>query len=197
MRTRAILIAGLLLLSACDAGPSAVIGDGQGASPTPPAKAAPSASDAEASTPVTDAGAPPQTVAPQMGAALPLPSGPRAQITETAYGDWPLWSQSRKYSADDNAHYQYAHHGAEIGAKSYADFLAMAHGFIHAPPKGVQTLKRRNGDTLFYDPRRNIFAVMTRQGAPRILFRPRDGADYWEQQKDIEAAGGWRKARND
>jgi pyocin large subunit-like protein len=197
MRTRAILIAGLLLLSACDAGPSAVIGDGQGASPTLPAKAAPPASDAEASMPVTNLAPPPETVAPQTGAALPLPSGPRAQITKTAYGDWPLWSKSRKYSADDNAHYQYAHHGAEIGAKSYADFLAMAHGFVHAPPKGVQTLKRRNGDTLLYDPRQNIFAVMTRQGAPRILFRPRDGAAYWEQQKAIEASGGWRKARND
>ena len=68
----------------------------------------------------------------------------------------------------------------------------MAHGFVHAPPPGVETLKRRNGDTLFYDARRNVFAVMTKQGAPRIVFRPRDGAGYWEQQKEIEAAGGWR-----
>ncbi|HWU48947.1 MAG TPA: hypothetical protein VN042_03660 [Asticcacaulis sp.] len=200
MRTRAILIAGLLLLSACDAGPSAVIGDGQGQSPTSSAAPVPLAapvSDAEASMPVTNDASPPQIAPPQTGAVLPLPSGPRAQITETAYGDWPLWSKSRKYSADDNAHYQFAHHGAEIGAKSYADFLAMAHGFVHTPPKGVQTLKRRNGDTLFYDPKQNIFAVMTRQGAPRILFRPRDGADYWEQQKVIEASGGWRKTRED
>ena len=201
MRTRALMAAGLLMLAGCDAGPSAVLPDGQGESPTRDAKAAaaPAApnSDAEASMPVTDAPPPPaQTQAdappPRMGEPLPLPSGPRAQITDTGYGDWPLWSKSRKYSADDNAHYQYEHHGAEIGARSYADFLAMAHGFVHAPPPGVETLKRRNGDTLFYDARRNVFAVMTKQGAPRIVFRPRDGAGYWEQQKEIEAAGGWR-----
>lgn len=183
-------------LAACDAGPSAVMQDGKGQSveatqpQKPEAAAKPDASASDLS-----AAAPPGYVAytpPQMGKALPLPSGARAVITGTDYGDWPLWSQSRKYSADDNAHYQYAHHGTEIGATSYADFLAMVHGFVHNPPKGTQTLKRRNGDTLYYNARENVFAVMTKTGAPRILFRPRDGADYWEQQKQIEASGGWR-----
>jgi pyocin large subunit-like protein len=206
---RAMMIAGLMVLSGCDAGPSAVVGDGQGQSPTqtaarpeaaPPQpeafKAKASATAATGATATPDA-APEAAAPPHMGEALPLPSGPRAEVSETAYGDWPLWSKSRKYSADDNAHYQFARHGAEIGATSYADFLAMTHGFVHNPPKGVQTLKRRNGDTLFYDPRRNIFAVMTKQGAPRILFRPREGGDYWEQQKVIEASGGWRPNAGD
>ncbi len=65
--------------------------------------------------------------------------------------------------------------------------MALVHGFIHAPPPGTQTLKRSNGDTVFYDPKDNIFAVMTNTGAPRTLFRPNTGAAYWQRQKQIEA----------
>ena len=65
--------------------------------------------------------------------------------------------------------------------------MAMVHGFIHNPPTGTETLKRTNGDTLFYDPKGNVFAVMTRAGAPRTMFRPDNGAAYWRQQKIIES----------
>ena len=30
-------------------------------------------------------------------------------------------------------------------------------------------------------------AVATREGAPRTMFKPDDGPDYWQKQKDIEA----------
>lgn len=200
MRFAGLGILVLLALTACDAGPSAVMADGEGKSASDKVKpaAAPvwaqenaktasssTASDAdiaEASMPIVSA------EAPSDQPPVSLPAGTGAVITETTYGDWPLWSVSRKYSADNNAHYQFDHHGAEIGATSYADFVAKVHGFIHAPPSGTQTLKRGNGDTLFYDAKDNIFAVMTKQGAPRILMRPDDGAAYWQEQKVIEAS---------
>lgn len=190
-----------LLLAGCDAGPSAVVQDGQGQAPAqkpetkkPVWAAAASDGTEEASMAVIDAPDAPAVAVdpPKMGQPLPLPlpDGARAAITTSHYGDWPLWSQSRQYSADNNAHYQYAHHGAEIGATSYGDFLARVHGFIHHPPAGTETLKRRNGDTLLYNAQDNIFAVMTKDGAPRKLYRPPEGAGYWAQQKQIEAAGG-------
>lgn len=194
---RAIWLSALLLLGvvACDAGPSAVLPDGAGKAPAEqvqPAKAPgwaqkadqkpapnPAESIEEASMPVVEA-------APVAGAALPI-AAHRATITDTHYGDWPLWSKNRKYSADENAHYHFQKHGPEFSAKSYPDYMAMVHGFIHNPPAGTETLKRTNGDTLFYDPKGNVFAVMTKAGAPRTMFRPDNGAAYWRQQKIIES----------
>ncbi len=198
MRRVSLLV--LLMLAGCDAGPSAVMPDGAGQSPAKPqplaqTKAvAPENPAEEASMPIiggpVEASVAPvdHSIAPNYGKPLPLPKGARAAISETQYGDWPLWSKNRKHDADDNAHYQFEKHGPEFAAKSYGDYLAMVHGFIHAPPAGTQTLKRKNGDTLMYDARGNVFAVMTKTGAPRTLFRPDHGADYWTQQKDIEAA---------
>lgn len=188
MRFAGFMVLGLLALSACDAGPSAVMADGEGkaasdtikpaAAPAWAAKSSASEDDVEeASMPIVS------EAAPEAG---------HAAISDTRYGEWPLWSVSRKYSASDNAHYQFEHHGPEFGVASYEAFLAKVHGFIHHPPPGTETLKRGNGDTLFYDAKSNSFAVMTKDGAPRILMKPETGAAYWQEQKDIEAA---RKAR--
>ena len=186
---RAIWLSALLLLGlvACDAGPSAVLPDGAGKAPAEqvqPARAPVWAQNDRK--PVEEASMPVADETPAAGEALPV-TAIRAKITATRYGDWPLWSQNRKYSADENAHYHFQKHGPEFSAKSYPDYMAMVHGFIHAPPSGTQTLKRTNGDTLFYDPKGNVFAVMTRAGAPRTMFRPDNGAAYWRQQKIIES----------
>ena len=51
------------------------------------------------------------------------------------------------------------------------------------------TLTRSNGDRLIYDPKGNIFAVADKNGAPRTLFKPKDGQAYWDKQKEAEANG--------
>ena len=48
---------------------------------------------------------------------------------------------------------------------------------------GPSALTRPNGDTLLYDPKGNVFAVATKAGAPRTMFKPDDGPAYWEEQK--------------
>ncbi len=195
---RLILALGLLCLAGCDAGPRAVpLKDGDGKAPTAqattPAKTAP-ADIEEASMPVPGSTAAPDMSAKDLAASetyppLPVPKQ-RGAITATRYGDWPLWSSNSKYSADDNAHYQFGKHGGEIGADSYGGYVAAVHAFIHNPPAGTETIRRDNGDTLFYNARQNVFAVMTKDGAPRTLFRPYDGAAYWQNQRDIEAKKG-------
>ena len=186
-----------LLMAGCDAGPSAVAHTGASAQ-------APIQSQTLAGKNGTKATS--QAGEDLEEASMPIPgdaaSTPPAQsakathldtsvgqgvITATQYGQWPLWSKNRKYSADDNAHYHFTKHGAEFGAKTYADYVAIVHGFIHNPPPGTQTLKRSNGDTLFYDPKQNIFAVMSKAGAPRTFFHPDNGQAYWQQQKQVES----------
>ncbi len=102
----------------------------------------------------------------------------------------PLWSDNRRYSAEENAQYHCGRSGPDIGASGYEDCLAKVHAFIDHPPAGVETLTRANGDRLLYDPHANLFAVARKDGAPRTFFKPRTGASYWTEQKTREANGG-------
>lgn len=101
----------------------------------------------------------------------------------------PMWAANKKHSAQENAEYHFKRDGDAVGATSEDDFLTKVHAFVDAPPKGVETLTRSNGDKLMYDPKANLFAVVDKDGAPRTLFKPRDGAAYWQQQKDSVASG--------
>ena len=95
----------------------------------------------------------------------------------------PRWASSRKYAADESADYHFKQDGADFGAKSVDDFVAKAHAFVDKPPKDVEILTRSNGDKLMYDAHGNVFAVVTKDGAPRTMFKPRNGQAYWDKQK--------------
>ena len=102
----------------------------------------------------------------------------------------PLWSSNRRYSAAQNAAYHYRRNGKDFGARSQDEYVRKAHAFIDSPPRGTLRLTRRNGDRLLYDPAANVFAVATKDGAPRTMFKPEDGMAYWERQKTREQSGG-------
>jgi pyocin large subunit-like protein len=98
----------------------------------------------------------------------------RARGGTTARSSW--WTASR-----------FERNGEAFGAHDLDGFVKKAHAFIDHPPKGVETLKRRNGDVLMYDAKSNVFAVANKDGAPRAMFKPDQGAAYWEEQKAREA----------
>lgn len=99
----------------------------------------------------------------------------------------PMWSASRDRSAEENARRAFERNGEAFGAETLNEFVKTAHAFVGDPPAGAQTLTRANGDVLIYDAKANVFAVKTRDGAPRTLFKPDDGPAYWQEQKDREA----------
>lgn len=99
----------------------------------------------------------------------------------------PLWAPNRQHTAQENAQYQFTKNGGDFGAASEADYVTKVHAFVEKPPAGVESLDRRNGDRLLYDAKDNIFAVVSRAGAPRTMFKPRDGAAYWAEQKARES----------
>ena len=107
----------------------------------------------------------------------------------------PMWADSRRYSAQENAAYQFEQHGEELGARDLDDFLAKAHRFVNRPPEGAATLVRANGDKLIYDEASGLFGVARDAGAPRTVFKPRDGAAYWAQQQRENGAGERRATR--
>lgn len=161
-----VLAAGLLL-GACDGGASAV--------PVHRATNAPAPVPVTASTAV---------------AAADARSAPARQV-----GGKPMWSSNRRFTADQNARRHFERDGADFGATSVDDYVAKAHRFIARPPRGAQSLTRTNGDRLIYDPTSNVFAVATRDGAPRTMFKPDDGSAYWDKVKAREAEAGANRSR--
>jgi pyocin large subunit-like protein len=141
-----------------------------------------------------------QTVSVPVGVALavvvlaifwmgPAPSGagmPAAMETTAAEAtaasaatyDEPIWT-----GGEENAEHHWQKHGGEFPQFATREaYVAGAHAFIDHPPPGTLTKRRDNGDTLFYDPGSNTFAVRAPGGAPRTFFRPDSGRAYWERQ---------------
>jgi pyocin large subunit-like protein len=99
----------------------------------------------------------------------------------------PMWSPSRRFSAEENAQRAFERNGDAFGAHSIDQFIKKAHAFVDHPPAGTETITRSNGDILFYDAKSNVFAVAAKDGSPRTMFKPDDGRAYWDKQKDREA----------
>jgi pyocin large subunit-like protein len=101
----------------------------------------------------------------------------------------PMWSDNRRHTAEENADYHFHRDGPDFGAADVKDYVAKAHNFIAHPPQDVETVNRPNGDKLIYDPKSNTFAVERKDGAPRTMFKPRDGLSYWKEQQARAASG--------
>jgi pyocin large subunit-like protein len=118
--------------------------------------------------------------------------GPSAQSQASAadtpmVAGKPMWAANRRHSASENAQYQFARNGVDFGAHTETDYVTKVHAFVDHPPTSSESLDRANGDRLIYDPKSNTFAVVSRDGAPRTMFKPRDGAAYWTEQKKRES----------
>jgi pyocin large subunit-like protein len=114
-----------------------------------------------------------------------------ATVGATAPGrsDEPArWTSNSRNTADQNIQRLFERNGAAFSATSAEDYVLKAHAFIADPPPGTETVRRANGDTLFYQASTNTFLVATSDGTPRTMFKPDDGPAYWDQQKAREAA---------
>ena len=160
----ALGISALALLGACDNGPSAV-------------------SKQAAGTQMATADATSRTSAPASAEAA---VDHRKDAVAVADDGKPVWASSRRNSAGEGAQRAFERNGEAFGAANIDQFVRKAHAFVGHPPKGTETVVRKNGDTLFYNSRANVFAVANKEGAPRAMFKPDDGAAYWQKQKDRE-----------
>jgi len=160
----ALGISALALLGACDNGPSAV--SKQAAGTQMATASGPERSDSASAD------------APKMDH--------RKDTVAVADDGKPMWAPSRRSSAEEGAQRAFERNGEAFGARSLDQFVKKAHAFVGHPPKGTETLTRQNGDTLYYNAKDNVFAVANKDGAPRTMFKPDDGAAYWQKQKDRE-----------
>jgi hypothetical protein len=104
-----------------------------------------------------------------------LPIGPGAPVK--------IWSATKSLSSVKNAFSHWVKHSKEfpelLNAKQY---VQAAKNFLTKSPTGTLTKVRANGDILKYHPGTNTFGVLDASGAPRTMFRPADGLQYWLKQ---------------
>jgi hypothetical protein len=164
--TLALGISAAALLAGCDNGPSAVKHGGSGGAQ------------------VATANAPERTFGGGSGGGSDQPKVDhrKDQVAKADDGK-PVWAPSKAKSAEEGAERAFERNGEAFGAKTLDQYVQKAHAFVGHPPKGTLTLTRKNGDTLYYDPKGNVFAVANKEGAPRTMFKPDDGEAYWEKQK--------------
>lgn len=113
-----------------------------------------------------------------------------------AHDGKPLWTANKRHTAEENAQYAFERNGEAFGAKDLDDFVAKAHAFVNHPPAGVEKISRANGDTELYDAKTNVFAVVSKEGAPRTIFKPDNGPDYWAKEEAKGGAFGGDKSKS-
>ena len=137
----------------------------------------------------SDAGSPARDHSTTAAAPAAKPHGPPPMLNGK-----PIWADNPKHSAQENVDYQFDHWGSSVGAHDSKDYALKARAFIDHPPHGAEKVSRPNGDVLIYDKASNTFAIMRKDGAPRLFRKPVGGEADWQKAK-TEAPADTRSRR--
>lgn len=110
-------------------------------------------------------------------------AGPPARAEANPDEAKPVLTANRRETVDAKVARLFERNGADFDAASAEDYLAKVRTFSTRPPAGTERVERPNGDVLLYHAATNTFAVVSRDGEARTMFKPRDGAAYWAEQK--------------
>lgn len=106
----------------------------------------------------------------------------------------PALTANRRETVDAKVARLFERNGADFDARTPEDYLAKVQAFTRRPPSGTERLERPNGDVLLYQVSTNTFAVVSREGVPKTMFKPDDGETYWTEQKEQAPGFGRRRA---
>ena len=109
----------------------------------------------------------------------------------------PVLTANRRETVDAKVTRLFERNGADFGSRTPQDYLARVEAFTARPPAGTDRVERPNGDVLLYQASTNTFAVVSRDGVAKTMFKPRDGVAYWAEQKDRAPTFGRRRASSD
>lgn len=105
-------------------------------------------------------------------------------------------TSNRSESVDEKVRRLFERNGAAFGARTPEAYLAQVEAFTKRTPSDVERATRPNGDVLLYQASTNTFAVVDSDGVARTMFKPDEGAAYWEEQKARAPTFGQRRASN-
>lgn len=118
-----------------------------------------------------------------------------AEVAPEASAPAPVVTANRRETADAKIQRLFERNGADFGTATAEDYGDKVKAFTANPPKGTETVKRANGDTLYYQASTNTFAVTDSKGVPRTMFKPDNGPSYWDRQKETAPTFGQYRSR--
>ncbi|MGZ9100740.1 MAG: S-type pyocin family protein [Brevundimonas sp.] len=124
----------------------------------------------------------------------PTPAGGAEPAAQQAS---PVLTANRRETVDAKITRLFERNGADFGARTPQDYLAKVQAFTDRPPAGTDRVERPNGDVLLYHASTNTFAVVSRDGVPKTMFKPREGSVYWVEQKERAPTFGQRRTPPD
>jgi len=128
-------------------------------------------------------------------AVLTAATGPTAEAAGvTPSRIKPALTANRRETVDEKVVRLFERNGAAFGARTAGDYLARVEAFTARPPAGTERVERPNGDVLLYQASTNTFAVVSREGVAKTMFKPDDGPAYWAEQKSRAPTFGQRRA---
>lgn len=114
----------------------------------------------------------------------PLPDLPPLYIYLSKNSDTPIWTKTKKLEPVSNAYEHWVKHGNEFSDQPFnnaKEYVEDTHDFVNNPPEGTLTKTGPNDDELFYHPPTNTFAVKTKDGVPKTMFKRSDKMGYWNK----------------
>ena len=132
------------------------------------------------------------TEAPQ--ALLTSGPAPGAATPATTAAAAPVLTANRRETVDAKTARLFERNGADFDTRTPEAYLAKVEQFTRNPPAGTDRVERPHGDVLLYQASTNTFAVVSRDGVPKTMFKPRDGASYWAEQKERAPTFGQRRS---
>lgn len=127
-------------------------------------------------------------------AVLTSAAGTPAAAAESPQRAKPALTANRRETVDAKTARLFARNGADFGAASAADYLDKVRAFTTRPPADAERVERPNGDVLLYQASTNTFAVVSRDGVAKTMFKPHEGAAYWAEQKAAAPDFGRRRS---
>lgn len=108
----------------------------------------------------------------------------------------PVLTANRRETADAKVQRLFERNGADFGARTREEYVQKVAAFTERTPAGVERVERPNGDVLLYQASTNTFAVVSREGVPKTMFKPREGQTYWAEQKAAAPTFGQRRSQS-
>jgi hypothetical protein len=95
-----------------------------------------------------------------------------------------MWTNRDSYrDSTKSANGHWSKHKNEFPElKNAKEYVSQAHEFANKPPKGTLYRNLENGRDAFYNPRTNTL-VLTKDGTPSNMFRPKNGINYFNNLK--------------
>src|SRR3989344_4725992 len=89
------------------------------------------------------------------------------------------------FASDKLSESHFKDHGAEFGFTSEKEYSQAAQKLIDSKTgKGIEGYTRPNGDVVRYDTKTNSYAVKTKDGVIKTYFKPTEGYNYYQRDKN-------------